>query len=230
VVAASRRVEGERGLRDCHVVPPDDATAWGVVVPVKQLAVAKSRLAAYGDALRQELALAFASDVVDAALRSGPVDLVVVVTEDPTAAVALRALGAQVVDDRPDAGLNPALVHGAELVRRELGRCGVATASSDLPSLRPDDLAAVLMAVPAGGRGFVADADLLGTTLLAAGPGAELVPAYGGGSRLRHLASGAVELAGTPALRRDVDTPADLDEARRLGVGPRTAAVLARLP
>src|SRR3954454_20963656 len=40
---------------------------WGVVVPVKRLDLAKSRLASYGDVHRQELALAFAADVVLAA-------------------------------------------------------------------------------------------------------------------------------------------------------------------
>ncbi len=39
-----------------------------------------------------------------------------------------------------------------------------------------------------------------------------------------------MELPGTAALRRDVDTPADLREAVALGVGARTAAVAAGLP
>ena len=198
-------------------------------MPVKHLALAKTRLAAYGDAVRQELALAFAADVVAAAVRSRPVARVLVVTDDPIAARTLSALGARVVDDRPDAGLNPALNHGAALLRDELGRCGVATVSSDLPCLRPQDLQDALDAVPAGGRAFVADTDRRGTTLLAAAPGAELAPAYGGASRLRHLASGAVEIAGDDRLLRDVDTPADLERARQLGVGPRTTEVLARL-
>lgn len=210
-------------------MPPDDATAWGVVVPVKQLAVAKTRLGAYGDALREELALAFAADVVAAALASPPVVRVLVVTDDPVAARTLAALGAHVAGDRPDAGLNAALAHGAALLREQLPECGVAAVSSDVPALRPEHLAHVLADVPPGGRAFVADADGRGTTLLAAGPGAALAPAYGGASRLRHLASGAVELEGADALRRDVDTPADLEHARRLGPGPRTAAVLARL-
>lgn len=229
VAVTSRRVEGPRGLRDCHVVPPDDMTAWGVVVPVKRLAQAKTRLAAYGDASREALALAFAADVVAAAVASAPVVRVLVVTDDRRAARTLAALGARVVADRPDAGLNPALAHGADLLRDELGRCGVAAVSSDLPSLRADDLARALARVPHDGRAFVADADGRGTTLLAAGPDAELAAAYGGASRLRHLASGARELDADEALRRDVDTPADLDRARLLGVGAHTARVLARL-
>jgi 2-phospho-L-lactate guanylyltransferase len=144
--------------------------------------------------------------------------------------VVVHGLGAAVVADAPDAGLNPALQHGADLLRAEHPGRGVATVSADLPSLRPQDLAAVLRQVPRGGRAFVADADSRGTTLLAAGPGADLSPAYGPGSRARHLASGAAELHGPPALRRDVDTPDDLRAAAALGLGPRTREVVARLP
>ncbi len=206
-------------------MPPDDVTSWAVVVPVKRLAVAKSRLAAYGDRTRQDLALAFAVDVVTAALRCEVVARVLVVTDDALAATTLHALGARVAPDSPDDGLNPALAHGAELLRAECGDCGVATLSSDLPALREQDLAAALASVAAGGRAFVSDADASGTTLLAAAPGVALRPLYGGGSRRRHLDSGAVELPGTPALRRDVDTPDDLRRALALGVGRRTAEV-----
>lgn len=200
------------------------------MVPVKHLSVAKSRLAAYGDASRRALALAFACDVVAAALGCDLVTQVLVVTDDPEAAHALHALGARVVPDDPDAGLNPALAHGADLLRVGDPGLGVVTVSADLPALRPADLATVLAAVPPGGRAFVADSSGSGTTLLAASAPAPLAPAYGPGSRAGHEASGAVELAGTPALRRDVDTPADLRDAIALGVGERTAAVAADLP
>ena len=204
--------------------------AWGVVVPVKRLDVAKSRLAAYGDAARRDLALAFGADVVAAALACEVVAEVLVVTDDPTAARALAGLGARVAPDDPDAGLNPALSHGADLLRAGDAGLGVVTVSSDLPALRPQDLAAALAGVPDGGRAFVADSAGTGTTLLAAAPPAALLPSYGPGSRARHLASGAVELPGPPALRRDVDTPQDLAHALTLGVGRRTAAVAAALP
>jgi 2-phospho-L-lactate/phosphoenolpyruvate guanylyltransferase len=211
-------------------VPADGpARSWGVVVPVKRLAVAKSRLAAYGDAARRELALAFAADVVTAARRCAVVERVLVVTDDTAAAQALAALGASVSPDHPDAGLNPALEHGAELLRAGSPELGVVTLSSDLPALRAADLARVLAQVPAGGRAFVADVAGTGTTLLAAASPAPLSASYGPASRATHLRSGAVELAGPPGLRRDVDTPEDLREAVALGVGERTAAVLAGL-
>ncbi len=221
-------------------MPPDDAPtsagstgvangvgAWAVVVPVKRLAVAKSRLAAFGAAQREALALAFACDVVLEAVRCPEVVRVLAVTDDPVAAHALALLGALVVPDEPDAGLNAALAHGADLLRASLGPCGVATVSSDLPALRAADLSQVLQAVTL--RGFVADTDARGTTLLAAAAGSALDPQFGPSSRARHLASGAVELPGTPALRQDVDTPEDLHRALRLGVGPQTRAACAGL-
>jgi 2-phospho-L-lactate guanylyltransferase len=200
-----------------------------VVVPVKRLALAKSRLAAHGDVQRAALALAFATDVVATALACPGVQRVLVVTDDGTAGRVLRALGATVVPDQPDAGLDAALVHGAAVLRSRDRALSVVALSADLPSARPEHLRAALDAVPPAGRAFVPDAAGSGTTLLAARAPAELRPAYGTGSRARHLGSGAVELDGAPGLRRDVDTPADLAEALLLGVGPRTAAVAAQL-
>jgi 2-phospho-L-lactate guanylyltransferase len=197
-------------------------------VPVKRLALAKTRLRSYGDAVRQELALAFAVDVVTAGLACAHVTRVLVVTDDARAADALGAAGAQVVADDPDAGLNPALAHGAAVLREE-GLLGVAAVSADLPCLTPADLATALAAVQPGLRGFVVDAAGTGTTLLAAPPGVELAPAYGLASRTGHLASGAVELPAGRGLRLDVDTPEDLRAALALGVGAATAAVAAAL-
>ena len=212
--------------------PPAAAQHWGVVVPVKRLALAKSRLASYGDDLRTTLALAFAADVVTAALACPLVSRVLVVTDDERAARALGELGARVVPDDPDAGLNPALSHGAALLRSDdptPDRLGVATVSSDLPAAGAADLAEALALVGPGRRGFVADLAGTGTTLLAAGTGAQLRPSYGPGSAARHAASGAVALDAPVALRRDVDTPDDLRAALRLGVGPHTRALAPRL-
>ena len=201
--------------------------SWGVVVPVKHLDVAKSRLQAYGDEGRVALALAFAEDVVRAAVSCPVVQQVLVVTDDDRAAQAVLALGAVVVPDLPAAGLNPALEHGADLLRAETPGLGVATVSSDLPALRPGDLAVLLAGTQT--RAFVPDAAGTGTTVLAAAASHRLDPRYGAGSRDRHAASGAVEVRGEAGLRRDVDTPQDLQEALGLGVGPRTSAAARRL-
>ncbi|MER5867955.1 2-phospho-L-lactate guanylyltransferase [Kitasatospora sp. NPDC002040] len=201
---------------------------WSLVLPVKPLALAKSRLAPYAGARTPALALAFALDAVTAALACPLVARVLVVTQDPAAGARLARLGALVVSEEPGGGLNPALVYGAGLARRLAPDAPLAVLSADLPALRADELALVLAAARAQpGRSFLADSPGLGTTLLACPPGAVLAPRFGTGSRAGHAASGAAELSPgeVPSVRRDVDTGADLREALALGVGPHTAAV-----
>ncbi|MGW1540980.1 2-phospho-L-lactate guanylyltransferase [Streptomyces sp. NPDC002309] len=205
---------------------------WTLVVPVKSLARAKSRLAdAAADTLRPGLALAFAQDTVAAALASPAVGDVAVVTDDELAGRELAALGARVVSDEPGGGLNAALAHGAAAVRARRPKSPVAALNADLPALRPAELAQVLDAAAEFPRAFLADAAAIGTTLLAAAPDRELLPAFGLDSRARHRCGGAQELAltGVDSVRQDVDTAEDLRAALALGVGPRTAAATARL-
>lgn len=214
---------------------------WIVVLPLKRLGAAKSRLE-HPD--RAALALAMATDTAAAAAAAGP-DLVagvLLVTNDPAASAAITGDGLAHPDDRPtpvvaipdlpDRGLNPALRHGARAVARRWPGHGVAALSADLAALRPGELRAALLAAPAAGRAVLADAAGTGTVLLCAAPGSPLLPHFGVGSHARHVRSGAFDLTGplaaaVPGLRRDVDTVADLAAARLLGVGPATRAVLA---
>ncbi|GHF12322.1 2-phospho-L-lactate guanylyltransferase [Streptomyces morookaense] len=203
---------------------------WTLVVPVKSLTLAKSRLGAAGPGHppRPALALAFALDTVEAALACPAVRGVAVVTDDPLAGAGAAALGARVLPEPPGGGgLNAALAHGARSVREQLPDGAVATLNADLPALRPMELERVLGRAAEFPRAFLADAAGIGTTLLAAAPGMELAPAFEGRSRARHLASGAREilLDGVDSVRRDVDTEADLRAVLALGTGPRTAAV-----
>ncbi|WP_053205426.1 2-phospho-L-lactate guanylyltransferase [Jiangella muralis] len=204
---------------------------WTIVIPVKRPEHAKTRLADAVGEHRPRFARAFAADTVQAALDCAPVARVIVVTDDDEAAAEARTLGAEVVADAPDAGLNAALRHGAAVARHADASAAVATLSADLPALRPAELARVLDAAAAHPRSFLADAAGVGTTSYAAGPGAAFEPAFGGRSRAAHRLAGVVELDldDVTTVRRDVDTAVDLWDARRLGVGPRTAALLAEL-
>ncbi|PZF83284.1 2-phospho-L-lactate guanylyltransferase [Jiangella anatolica] len=203
---------------------------WTVVVPVKRPEHAKTRLADAVGEQRPRFARAFAADTVLAAVGCDAVGRVIVVTDDDLAAEEARELGADVVADAPDAGLNAALRHGAAAARSS-GSAAVASLSADLPALRPAELSRVLTAAAEHAVSFVADAAGIGTTIYAAAPDADFEPAFGGRSRAAHRLAGAVELdlADVPSVRRDVDTAVDLWDARRLGVGPRTAALLAEL-
>ena len=227
--------------RDAHRVPPvtrsapdpvcshEQVRSWSVVVPAKRLALAKTRLRPLppdlgGPAGHDALVLALLADTVAAAVACAAVGEVVVVTDDPDADAVVRELGARTVPDAPDRGLNPALEHGA----RSATGTAVAALSSDLPALRPQELADALAAAGAVPRAFVADAPGTGTTLLTAA-GTPLRPLFGAGSAQAHRADGAVPLTGRwPGLVRDVDTADDLREALALGVGPHTAALAAR--
>lgn len=205
---------------------------WTLVIPLKPLARAKSRLAdTADDASRPGLALAFAQDTVAAALACPAVASVAVVTDDAVAGRELAALGARIVPDRPDAGLNAALSHGAAAVRSANPAAPVAALNADLPALRPAELSRVLAASAEFTRAFLPDAAGIGTTLLAAAPGVELRPSFGPSSRALHRVSGAAELAldGVLSVRQDVDTGEDLRTALSLGVGPYTTAVTASL-
>jgi 2-phospho-L-lactate guanylyltransferase len=209
--------------------------AVDLVVPVKPLHLAKSRLRADlagSDHGHRRLALAVALDTIRAATLAVGVRRVVAICSDPAAVAALRSAGMEVVPDEPDAGLNAALRHGAELLRAADPSTAVGALQADLPALRPDDLDAALTAFRASAarRAFVPDRHDTGTTLLLAGAGVALDPRFGPASAAAHTTSGATPLHGAwPSLRCDVDTEPDLTEATRLGLGPHTTTVLAAI-
>jgi 2-phospho-L-lactate guanylyltransferase len=211
---------------------------WSVVIPVKVLTQAKSRLARLGGERRAGLALAMAADTVTAVLACAAAARVIVITDDQVVGDALRALGAEVIPDPvlPEAGagggLNGALRHGADYARSRWPGSGVAALFADLPAVRPAEIAAALDAARQWPTAFVADAAGDGTTLYTARPGAGFQPSFGLASRSRHASGGAVELdlAGIDGLRRDVDTPEDLQAAAAIGLGPHTAGLLRYAP
>lgn len=201
--------------------------SWTVVIPVKLLALAKSRLSGLPDADRQAVALAMAADTVTAAVACPPVGDVIVVSDDPDVRSEAEAAGAMVIADRPAAGLNQALTAGAEHAAAQWSGRGLAALTADLPALSAGELAIALGAAAEMNQAFVADAAGSGTTLYTAMPGARFRPLFGPESSLRHREAGAVELdlPGIPGLRRDVDTLADLCQAARIGLGARTSSV-----
>jgi 2-phospho-L-lactate/phosphoenolpyruvate guanylyltransferase len=224
---------------------------WVVVVPVKPLATAKTRLHTGSLALpHTALVLAMACDTVAAVSACRLVTEVLVVTDDPQARRVLDGLGARVVPDAPAGGLNLAIAYGASVAAGSVGAVGsvavgsvavgsvaVAAVTADLPALRTWELTAALQAAaggpvtgppaPEATRAMVPDAAGSGTTLLAAPPGVPLEPRFGADSALAHQRTGARRLDGDwPSLRRDVDTLPDLVEAQRLGLGRHTAALL----
>ncbi|GAB3259349.1 2-phospho-L-lactate guanylyltransferase [Alteromonas gracilis] len=194
-----------------------------LLVPVKTYDVAKSRLAVPAG-LRRELVHALALDTVTAALECPSVDLVAVVTGEPSLSRDASALGCLVLPDEGGGDLNATIAAGAARLP-DHDRAGVLL--GDLPALRSDELSAALTGLAGLGDGFVADAARTGTTLLVCSGSDRLLPRFGVGSAARHRAAGLLELdLPVPSLRRDVDTVEDLVAAAALGVGRHTSPLL----
>lgn len=210
----------------------EQSAVWTIIIPVKDTGLAKSRLAPFSQPDRAILALAFVLDAATAAMECVEVRRVVAVTNDGAAARALRFAGVDVVADEPAAGLNAAVRHGFRLTRDTDPGAAVAALCGDLPALQPADLSTAFAVAASSQRWFVADAAGVGTTMLAAAPYVVAEPAFGPASRSRHRSLGNADIAAGLAddrlarLRRDVDTLADLADARGLGVGAHTRAAL----
>ena len=207
--------------------PPDPATRFAVLVPVKPPTMGKSRLVGLPDEQRAGLATAFARDTVAAALAADRVGAVMVVTDDASFAAVAVADGCTTLPDGVTGDLNGSLVQAALEAARRWPSYAVAAVCADLPALRSTDLDEALGRVPADGAGFVADARGEGTTTYAAASAALFVPRFGPGSRDAHAAAGTVEITGElPSLRQDVDDVGDLGRAMVLGVGRHTAEAM----
>jgi 2-phospho-L-lactate guanylyltransferase len=208
-----------------------DTLTWAVVLPVKALSAAKSRLAAVSPTA-SELAFAFYQDTLDAALASPLVAEVVVVTSDERVSALASARGCAVVSDADHPGINAAARQGAA---QRGGPGGVAIVVSDLPALTSVALTSVLATASQYPVSFLADADGTGTTMWFASAGAAIDPRFGLASRNAHNDSGAVDLVavhpgmsgGWAPARRDVDTDSALADAIAIGVGTCTTAALA---
>ena len=197
----------------------------GLVIAVKRLTAAKTRLApVFSAASREGVVLAMAALAVPA------LQTVTVVTPDRIAADAAQELGAQVLTDpTPDGHRNPLnnAIVAAEAVVREYTP-NIVALQGDLPALQPQELAEAITAARGFSRSFVGDRHGTGTSALFAF-GVPLEPQFGPDSARRHQHSGAIELTGAwPGLRCDIDTPDDLMVARRLGVGAATTQAIGR--
>jgi 2-phospho-L-lactate/phosphoenolpyruvate guanylyltransferase len=202
----------------------------GLIVAVKRLATAKTRLApVFSAPTREKVVLAMLVDTLTAAARVESVRGITVVTPDDVAAAAARQLGAEVLSDPTPEGhpdpLNNAIAAAEQVVTRSFSN--IVVLQGDLPALQTQELAEAITAARHHERSFVADRLGTGTAALCAF-GTALDPRFGPDSCAQHRHSGAIELTGAwPGLRCDIDTPTDLAVARRLGMGTATSRAVA---
>lgn len=205
----------------------------GLIIAVKRLAAAKTRLApVFSARTREAVVLAMLVDTLTAAARVEALRCITVITPDAAAAAAAAELGADVLADPTPEGhcdpLNSAITAAERVVAKSVPN--IVVLQGDLPALQTQELTEAIAAARHHQRSFVADRLGTGTAALCAF-GTVLDPRFGPDSSARHRRSGAVELTGAwPGLRCDIDTPEDLTVARRLGVGAATTRAIALRP
>lgn len=195
-----------------------------VVVPVRALEGAKSRLGAVLDAEeRRDLVIGMLRRTVTAAREATGVSEVIVVSPDPEVLAVAQAAGARPLRQQ-SRGLNPAF----QEARGAAAGVRLLLLPADLPTITSADVAAILAAGDAAGSPSVVlapDRHRRGTNALLLDPPDAIDPAFGGDSRAAHawLAESAdvpfVEVAGV--LELDLDTPEDLllaEQAREAAV------------
>jgi 2-phospho-L-lactate guanylyltransferase len=185
------------------------------VLPVKRFDAAKQRLAAGIDAERRRgLAGAMVADVLEAIGEARTIERLIVVSGEPLAQDLASEAGAEVVPDPEDAGHVEAALAG--IARAEVeGAERVVLLAGDCPLLDPRELDRLLTGVPGNYVGVVPDRHGTGTNALLLSPPGAIVPAFGEGSRQRHVE--AARAAGIPfgieelpSIELDLDTPADV--------------------
>ena len=193
-------------------------TCWAII-PVKRPGEGKQRLAGVLDGpARARLVTAMLDHVVSVASNAAGVDRVCVVGS------AEPALPAHVTRlDDPGGGLNAALAKAfAHAAAADATR--VVILAGDLPRLESRDVA-LLAAMPGDTMAIAPDRHDTGTNALSLPlPAArDFTFAFGTGSFSRHEAESVrirldCEVIHTPGLARDIDEPADLRDARGLGL------------
>lgn len=200
------------------------ARPTSVIVPVRALEGAKSRLGAVLDAEeRRDLVVGMLQRTIAASLAAPGVIEVIVVSPDPEALAIADAARARPLLQR-SRGLNPAFQEARSAATGDR----LLLLPADLPTITTADVIAVLAAGDAIGSPSVVlapDRHRRGTNALLLDPPDAIDPAFGGDSRAGHtwLAESAdvplVELGGV--LELDLDTPEDLllvEQARALAV------------
>jgi 2-phospho-L-lactate guanylyltransferase len=197
-----------------------------VVLPVKDLANAKQRLAAVlAPEERRDLFRAMLEDVLSALAATRGLAGILMVTRDPEAQALAARYGARVLVEDANRGHTAASSLGAKALAREAA-VGMLQLPADLPLITPADIEALLRAHGAAPAVTLAPSrDRRGSNAVACSPPDLLPLRFGDDSFLPHSQRArdlGIEprIIERPGLALDIDTPADL--AAFLAIPSRT--------
>lgn len=206
-----------------------------VLIPMKELAQAKMRLADVLDARqRSELALAMLTDVISACIDSGCFDEIAVIGNDSEVAWHVREMGAKpLAEPATLTGLNASLTFGQRYLARRVAVDELLILPADIPLIRAEDVQAVVGALTSGDarRVVLVRSRDNGTNALGLRPPEAIDMHFGRNSADAHRA--AAEAAGieiveieSERLAFDVDAPEDVTELATSSCGAATSAWL----
>jgi 2-phospho-L-lactate/phosphoenolpyruvate guanylyltransferase len=208
-------LRADRPAGPAYLEPCMNRTLWAVV-PVKDMAHAKQRLAGVlGAAERQGLFAAMLEDVLAALAASEGLAGILVVTRDPQARDLAARYGARVLIEAGNRGHTAASALGAAALAEE-GAVGMVQVPADLPLLTAEDIDAVLDAhAQAPSITLAPSRDRRGSNAVACSPPDLLPLRFGDDSFYPHLGRArglGIEpaIVERPGLALDIDTPADL--------------------
>jgi 2-phospho-L-lactate/phosphoenolpyruvate guanylyltransferase len=206
---------------------------WAVV-PVKDTAVAKTRLApALPSELRQALALAMLEDVLAALAEAHGLAGRLLVTVDPTARDLAFRYGARVIADGARDGHTGAVTAAARHLTAE-GRGAMLTLPGDIPLVTAAEIEQLIAAhLPAPSFTITPSHDEMGSNAIIMSPPDCVKLRFGDDSFRPHLAaSRAARVEPTivrlPGIALDIDNPADLAHFSQIGSRTRAGLWLAR--
>jgi 2-phospho-L-lactate guanylyltransferase len=203
-----------------------------ILIPVKNLATAKQRLAFIADqAARTELAQAMLCDVLETVSGVSAASDVAIVTSDAFALGVAKKLGFNVIADPANRSESDAIERATQLCEgRGVGSTLVIPA--DIPLVQGWELEKILVSAPDRGSVLVPSGDGRGTNAVYRRPAGLFPLRFGDDSFKPHLAAAQKSaqpctILTLPGIALDIDTPSDLQQLVTAG-GETRAQCLAR--
>jgi 2-phospho-L-lactate guanylyltransferase len=204
---------------------------WAVI-PVKETAGAKQRLAAAIPAhLRKELALTMLEDVLMAVSRADDLAGIMLATRDAAASRLADRYGARILTTDADRGHTAAVAAAARILAAD-GAGGMMQLPGDIPLVTPEEISLVLSRHrPAPSFTIVPSHDDFGSNAVVVSPPGAVPLSFGDDSFFPHLKVAQAHgidpvIVRLPGIGRDIDNANDLSAFAAMHSATRTQAFL----